>query len=346
MDEAATQKTADSIMNVLNAGVPFDSIAKKYNQTGEAQWITSAQYENALLDDNNLKFINAITTQAAGTTQQIKLSTGMAIVNVLDRRNMVEKYQVAIVKRPLDFSNDTFNKTYNDFSQFVASNKTPEEIEANAMKAGYMVQQRQDIYSSEHNIAGLSATREAFRWVFNSDTKVGEISEIYTCGNNDHLLVVILTGKNDTKYRTLESVKDFIEGEVIRDKKAGILQEQMEGCADLNAVAKLAGAQTDTVRHITFNAPVFVPSTGGSEPALAGAVAKTAKGGFAKGVKGNAGVYAFQVIAENKTAAKLDDATKQNIAQQLTSNSLRAASRYMQELFQKANVKDNRYLFY
>ena len=346
MDEAATQKTADSIMNVLSAGVPFDSIAKKYNQTGEAQWITSAQYENALLDDNNLKFINAINSQAVGTTQQIKLGTGTAIVNVLDRRNMVEKYQVAIVKRPLDFSNDTFNKTYNDFSQFVASNKTPEEIEANAMKAGYMVQQRQDIFSSEHNIAGLSGTRDAFRWVFNKDTKVGEISEIYTCGNNDHLLVVILTGKNDTKYRTLESVKDFVEGEVIRDKKAAILQEQMEGCADLKAVAKLAGAQSDTIRHITFASPVFVPSVGGSEPALAGAVAKTEKGGFTKGVKGNTGVYAFQVINETKTAAKLDDATKQSIAAQLTSNSLRAASRYMQELFQKANVKDNRYLFY
>ena len=346
MDEAATKQTADSIMTALSTGVPFDSIAKKYNQTGEAQWISSAQYENSLLDDNNLKFINAINTQAVGTTQQIKLGTGIAIVNVLDRRNMVEKYQVAIVKRPLDFSNDTFNKTYNDFSQFVASNKTPEEIEANAMKAGYMVQQRQGIFSTEHNIAGLSSTREAFRWVFNDDTKVGEISEIYTCGNNDHLLVVILTGKNDTKYRTLESVKDFVEGEVIRDKKAGILQEQMEACADLNAVAKLAGAQTDTVRHITFNAPVFVPSVGGSEPALAGAVAKTEKGGFTKGVKGNTGVYALQVIADNKSEAKLDDATKKSIAQQLASNNFRAASRYMQELYQKANVKDNRYLFY
>ncbi len=346
MDEAAAKKTADSIMTALNAGAPFDSIAKKYNQTGEAQWITSAQYENAMLDENNLKFINAINAQAAGTIQQVKLGAGIAIVNVMDRKNMVEKYQVAIVKRPLDFSNDTFNKTYNDFSQFVASNKTAEEIEANAMKAGYMVQQRQGIFSSEHNIAGLSATREAFRWTFNKDTKVGEISEIYTCGNNDHLLLVILTGKNDTKYRTLESVKEFVESEVIRDKKAALLQEQMASCADVKAVAKLAGAQTDTIRHITFAAPVFVPSNGGSEPVLAGAVAKTAKGAFTKGVKGNTGVFAFQVIGENKTPAKFDDAAKQSIASQLANNNLRAASRYMQELFQKADVKDNRYLFY
>ena len=345
IDEAA-QKTADSIMTALNAGAPFDSIAKKYNQTGEAQWITSAQYENATLDENNLKFINAINTQAVGTTQQLKLGTGIAILRVTNRRNLVEKYQVAIVKRPLDFSNDTFNKTYNDFSQFVASNKTAEEIEANAMKAGYMVQQRRDISSAEHNIAGLSSTREAFRWVFNKDTKVGEVSEIYTCGNNDHLLVVILTAKNDGKFRSLESVKDYLEDEVIRDKKAALLLEKMGTCADIKAAAKLEGAKSDTIRHITFASPVFVPFVGGSEHALSGAVAKTAKGNFAKGVKGYNAVYAFQVLGESKTEAKLDEATQQNLKAQLASQDFRNAGRFMQELYNRAGVKDNRYLFY
>lgn len=346
IDEAAAKKTADSIMTALNAGAPFDSIARKYNQTGEEQWITSSQYENAILDETNQTFVRAITTQVAGTTQQIKLGTGYAIVKVVDRRNPVEKYQVAIVKRPLDFSNDTFNKTYNDFSQFVASNKTAEEIEANAMKAGYMVQARQGIFSSEHQIANLSSTREAFRWVFNKDTKVGEVSEIYTCGNNDHLLVVILTDKNDEPYRSLKSVEDFLEEEVIKDKKASLLMDKMEACADLAAVKKMDGAQSDTIRHITFNAPVFVPAIGASEPALSGAAAKTAKGQFTKGVKGNSGVYAFQVIGESNTAAKFDDATKQNLKGQLANQNLRAASRYMQELYQKAFVKDNRYMFY
>lgn len=345
-DEAATQKTADSIMAAIKGGAPFDSIARKYNQAGEEQWIVSAQYENAVLDENNQKFIKAISAQAAGTIQQIKIGSGIAIVQVLDRKNPVEKYQVAVVKRPLDFSNDTFNKTYNDFSQFVASNKTAEEIEANAMKAGYMVQQRQSVYSSEHNIANLSGTREAFRWIFNKSTKVGEISEIYTCGNNDHLLVVILTGKNDGKYRTLEEVKDYIEGEVIRDKKADILLEQMNACNDLAAVKKLAGVQVDTVRHITFTSPVYIPSVGSSEPALSGAVARTAKGAFTKDVKGKMGVFAFQVINEENKPSKLDDTLKQTIKDQLAGQSLRAASRYMQELYQKADVVDRRYMFY
>ncbi|MBQ9286167.1 MAG: SurA N-terminal domain-containing protein [Bacteroidaceae bacterium] len=347
-DEAAAQKTADSIMTVLASGVPFDSIAKKFNQTGEEMWVSSAQYENATLDENNQKFISALSTQAVGTTQQVKLNgNAIAILRVTDRRNPVEKYQVAIVKRPLDFSNETFNKTFNDFSQFIASNKTIEDIEANALKAGYMVQQREGMFASEHNVAGLSSTREAFRWIFNNDTKVGDVSDIYTVGNNDHLLVVMLTDKNNGEYRSEDGVKDYLTTEVTRDKKAAKLQELMASANDLAAVAKLQGATAiDTVRHITFGSPVFISGVGASESALAGAVAKTAKGSFAKGVKGNAGVYAFQVVNETNNGAKLDDNAKKTASNQVAQQAMRAASRFMQELYEKAGIQDKRYIFY
>lgn len=346
-DEASAQKTADSIMTALNAGVPFDSIARKYNQTGEETWLTSAQYEGAVLDENNQKFVNALCTQAAGTTQQLKLGSGIAILRVVDRKNFVNKYNVAVVKRPIDFSNDTFNKTYNDFSQFVATYKTIEEIEANAVKSGYMVQTREGMFSTEHNVAGLPSTRDAFRWIFKDDTKVGEVSEIYTCGNNDHLLLVMLTGKNDEQYRSLESVKEYLTSEIERDKKAAMLQEKMEACNDFAAAKKVPGVlPVDTIKHVTFNAPVFLQSVGSSEPALSGAIAKTPKGQFVKGIKGNAGVFAFHVTNEKQNKPKFDDAAKDAAKAQVINQGVRASSRYTSELMELANVKDNRYLFY
>ena len=345
IDEAA-QKTADSIMTALNAGTPFDSIAKKYNQTGEETWITSAQYEGSTMDETNEQFIKALSTQAVGTTQQIKLPTAIVIARISDRRNMVEKYDVAIVKRPYDFSNDTYNKTYNEFSQFVASNKTAEEIEANAMKSGYMVQQRKNMYASEHNVAGISSTRDALRWIFNDDTKVGEISEIYACGNNDHLLVVILDGKNDGKFRSLESMKDMLQADVLRDKKASILMERLAKATDVASAAKVGEVTIDTIKHVTFSSPVFVSSVGSSEFALSGAVAKAKKGQFVNAVKGLMGVYSFQVTDEKQPEKKMDETAKGVAREQVTNSQLRAASRFMQELFERANVKDNRYIFY
>ena len=346
-NEAATKKSADSIMSVLAGGEPFDSVAVHLNQTGTATWLSSAQYEGQLLDDNNRKFILHITNQPAGTTQQVSFGNQINIVRVLDRRNMVEKYDVAIVKRTIDFSDDTYNRTYNDFSQFIASARTIDEIEAQAMKAGYMVQQRQSISGSEHNIAGLSSTREAFRWTFADDTHVGDVSDIYTCGNNDHLLVVMLTAKNDGHYRTLESVRDYVEGEALRDKKAAMLQTRMADVANLAAAAKLEGAiSADTVRHITFSSPVFVSAIGSREPALSGAVAHAANGAFVAGVKGNAAVYAFQVIGEKAPAAKTEDSARQAAKAQLNATAFRAAQSFMNVLYQRGRVTDQRYLFY
>ena len=97
----------------------------------------------------------------------------------------------------------------------------------------------------------------------------------------------------------------------------------------------------DSVRQITFSAPVFVQATGTSEPALSGAVASAKAGQFsAVPVKGNGGAFLFKVLnKKQREAAKFDAKTQQAQLKQ-------AASRFMNELYLKANVVDNRYLFF
>mgnify|MGYP002512532831 CR=1 FL=1 len=60
IDMTLAEQSADSIMNALKAGAPFDTIAKKYNQGGEKLWMASAQYEGMNIDDTNKKIIEAI----------------------------------------------------------------------------------------------------------------------------------------------------------------------------------------------------------------------------------------------------------------------------------------------
>ncbi len=89
---------------------------------------------------------------------------------------------------------------------------------------------------------------------------------------------------------------------------------------------------------------MFVASIGASEPALAGAVAATAKGKFsAKPVIGNAGVYVYQVASKTARNGKFDaKATKA----QLRQKAMQAAGNFMNELYLNAKVVDNRYLFF
>ncbi|MBU3853534.1 MAG: SurA N-terminal domain-containing protein, partial [Candidatus Paraprevotella stercoravium] len=183
-DEATNTKTADSIMTALNNGTPFDSIAKKYGQTGEKIWITSRNYEGATMGADDLKYIKAIRNGNVNELQNLKISQANIILQVTDRRAMDTKYDVAIVKCPVVFSNETYSKAYNDFSQFLAANPTLEAMEANAAKAGYQLLTQKDMFSNQHTVAGISNTSEALRWLFNEDTEVNSVSKMYECGNN------------------------------------------------------------------------------------------------------------------------------------------------------------------
>lgn len=342
-DEATNAKTADSIMTALNNGTPFDSIAKKYGQTGEKVWITSRNYEGATMGPEDLKYIKAVTNGSVNELQNLKISQANVILQVTDRRAMKTKFDVAIVKCPVTFSNETYSKAYNDFSQFLAANPTLEDMEANAAKAGYQLMTQKDMISNQHTIAGINNTNEALRWLFNEDTEVNSVSKMYECGNNDNMLVIALTGINPAGYRSKESVKEILTRAVINDKKAKQISDKMASWKSVNDAKQMAGAVVDTVKHVTFNSPVFVSATGNNEPAINGAADKATKGQFKSGIKGMAGVYAFQVLNKTKGQEKMDVKNEENM---LNSKNMRGMGQFIMDLYNKAEVMDHRYLFY
>lgn len=345
-DIAAAELTADSIMQALNAGTNFDSIAKKYNQPGTKTWLTSAQYEGMTMDENNRKFIETVTTAPVGQYNKIVLDgQGVVIVQVTDQKAMTTKYDLAVIKRKIDFSKETYGKAYNDFSSFVAGNNKAEDLEANAAKAGYSVQTISAMSSAEHYVANVHSTRDALRWIFNKDTKTGDVSPLYECGDNDHMMVIVLSGIHKKGYLTWddEQVKSFLTTEVQKDKKAAMLQEKMKAAKSIADVQKIAGAVTDTISHINFNNSAFVAKVGRSEPALSGSVTAAKKGDFKAGVKGNGAVYAFQVLDQTKTDGKFDKKAEETQAAQ---NMMRGLGSFTNELYLNADVKDHRYLFF
>jgi peptidyl-prolyl cis-trans isomerase D len=261
---------------------------------------------------------------------------------VTDRRNFIDKYDVAVIKHTIDFSKDTYSEAYNKFSQYVSENRTIDQLEKNAEKFGYRLLEREDLSNAEHNVVGIRATREAMKWIF--DAKPGDVSPLYECGNNDRLLVVALNKVHPVGYRDLASVEDVVKQRVIRDKKFDLLKTKLAGVKTI-AEAQQKGAQVDTVKQITFSAPVFVQSTRSSEPALSGAVAAAKQGQTVPApVKGNGGAYLFTVISKQEhEGAKYDEKAME---QQLKQSAMQAAGRYMQELYMKAEVTDNRYLFF
>lgn len=339
-------KRADSIYSALAADASqWEAIAKKYNQTGTKTWLTTQQYQFAPSIDKDTKtYLNTLNYASVGELKNIEMTSGNIILKVTDRKAFNTKYVAAVIKSDITFSKDTYSQAYNKFSQYVSENQTIEGLEKAAKKYGFTVETAPDTRTSQHYIAGIGATRDALKWVF--DAKEGEVSPLYECGENDNLLVVALTKVHKKGYRSLddEQVKAMVKAEAMKDKKAEKIIASVSNAKKV-ADVKAKGAQTAAVNQVTFAAPVFVQQTGASEPALSGAIAATKAGQFsAHPVKGNAGVYLFQVAKKaTRNGVKLDAKAQEA---KLAQRNMQMAGNFMQELYINADVTDNRYLFY
>lgn len=343
-DVDVARKRADSIFTALQAGADFEALAKKYGQTGTKSWLTSNQYQTMpTVDKDTRTYLEAITNSEVNALKNVAMTQANVILQVTARKAMVTKYTAAVIKKDIQFSNDTYNTAFNKFSQFVSESKTIDDLQNNAKKYGYTVQDRAGVRTSEHYVANVPATRDALKWIF--EAKKGSVSPLYECGTNDHLMVVALEGINEKGFLALsnEQVNSYIRSEVLRDKKAEQLLTKVKGVKDISQASNV-GAQVTDVDQLTFSS-AFVQATGAQEPALAGAVARTKPGSMGSAaVKGNAGVYVFKVKSKKpREGVKYDEKAYEKQAKQ---RATQMAGNYMQQLYQNAKVVDNRYLFF
>ncbi len=344
----AARASADSIQKALAAGGDFQAIAKRYGQDSTTTWFTGAMYEQAsTMSQDNRAYIEALLNGAVGSTQNIELTQGNVVIQVLNRKAMKSKAVAAVIKKEIRFSDNTYSKAYNRFSQFVTQSLASlADLQKHATKFGYTVQDLNDFATSSHTVGnvGGSGIRDAIKWIF--EAKEGQVSQLFEAGKeNDHLLVLCMTKIHPQGYRPWDDaqVKEILKREVIRDKKAEMIMAKLKGVNSI-AAAQAKGAKVSTVNQITFAAPAFIQATGAAEPALSGAVAATAQGKFCSApVKGNAGVYVFQVVKKQMRPAKYNEEQQIQMCRQ---RAMQYMGNFMQDLVFGAGVVDNRYLFF
>lgn len=339
-----TKTLADSIYNAIKEGADFVEIAKMYGQTGDTVWISSVSYEGQQVDGDNLKFLNAIISGNKNELNNLALAQANIILQVTDKKVMKDKYKVAIVKRPVEFSKETYNKAYNDFSEFIATNNTLEKVVANAEDAGYRLYPVEDLLSSTHTIGGIRGTKEALRWAFSA--KPGEVSGLYECGDNDHLVAVAVADVMPEGYRPFRLMKETIRRDVVRDKKAEKIMADLKaaGVSTFEQYKGLDNAVSDSVKLVTFAAPAYIPALRSSEPMVSAYASVGELNRLSAPVKGNAGVMVLQPYDTVKLSETFDAATEENTLENFYARM--AAQTYLNDLLKNADVKDFRYLFF
>ena len=143
----------------------------------------------------------------------------------------------------------------------------------------------------------------------------------------------------------MEAVESLLRIEAIKDKKAEIIMAGInaKNITTFDQCNTIDNVVTDSVKHVTFSAPTFVSKTRGSEPLLGAYASVTESSQLTAPIKGNSGVYMLQVYNKGKLNETFNEETEET---RIKNNTMRTISRFINDLYQKANVVDSRYLFF
>ena len=357
---AVNSKTvADSIVKAVKGGNNLSELAKKYSAQvqqyglkGDTAWVETKYYIDAKADKDSTSAYTDICQMPAGTVAYYTVpdpQTGnnvYVVTNVLATKATSTKYNVAVVKYPIHFTQETYNDKKRALFEFLAKNKSIEEIEKNANKSGYTLLEWPNFsttyaMNARMNIGGEQA-KEAFVWAFN-EAKAGEISKVYECGkNNDQLLVICVSGINDGKYLAWDNanVKATLETLVKQDKKAEKIMEQVKNVKSIADAKKVKGVE------VAMQPSIVPANISNYEPAFAGAIERTEKGKFTGAVKGSTGIIMGQVNDKKANGRTFDAVSEmQNQVRKSMNQIFGQNGNIIDALMQKAKVVDNRYKF-
>ena len=137
----------------------------------------------------------------------------------------------------------------------------------------------------------------------------------------------------------------MVRADVLRDKKAEKIMADMKAAnaTSFDQYKNMANAVSDSVKHVTFSAPAYVPTLRSSEPVV-GAYASVAEvNQLSAPIKGQGGVFVLQPYAKEKLNDTFEKETEEA---NLANMHARMASQFINDLYLKADVKDQRYLFF
>jgi peptidyl-prolyl cis-trans isomerase D len=341
-DEEAQANRADSIVKALKKGADFVELAANYQQTVTNQWIASDSYEPATITGDNALYLNKLNSMKKGEVATLKLSNVFIVLKVVDVKTPLTKYDLAIVKRPVEFSEETSNKAYNDLNAFLSLNTTVDQLKENAEDSDYRLLSYPGFQNYNHTVGGVAKSAEAIRWAF--EAKEGEVSRLYEVGNkNDHLLVVGVEKIHPRGTRSIEDAATTLSLKAINDKKYDLLKAEFAG-KSIDELKSVEGVVVDTIRFVNFNNDAFVSSLFANESTIGPSVFNLEKNELTAPMKGENCVFVAEKISDDSYSVEYDEKAESTRTRSMSSS--RISGQILEELYYQAKVVDNRYKFF
>lgn len=339
---SADNSKADSIVNAIRAGADFGELAKKYSavkqtadNNGEIGWILDGDQalDKEILSGAFSKKTNEVFT--------FKNAQGTQIIQIMDKTAPRSKVKLAILDRLVIASTKTESKIFNEAKRFAAGLKAA-DFDSIARQNNYIVRQANEIFQTNEQVLNIPQSRQIVRWVF--DNSKGSVSDVFECGSE--LIVATITEVNKSKYRTLAKVSNQISSEIIKEKKAALIIEnmnqQLKAGVTLADFAAKTNQEVKVADGVSFGGYQF--GMEGFEPAVIGKATTLELSKLSSPIKGNAGVFVVEATNIQKSEQPFNLASEKT---NLTSKYKYALpNSIMMDMRDKASVEDNRLRFY
>ncbi|MBC7411669.1 MAG: SurA N-terminal domain-containing protein [Bacteroidia bacterium] len=283
-------------------------------------------------------FNDACFAGKVGDLTVVESQFGVHIIQIMGKGAESKRVQVGIVERAVRPSNKTYQSVYAKASDFSGKNTTAETFDKAIVDGGLNKRIASDIKQLDRNIPGVNGARELIKWAYTAEKNA--ISSVFEADGK--YVIAKLTNVKDKGIATLEAVKEQVEIEVRKEKKAEQFLKEIEGATTLEVAATKLKSSVQTADNTNFGSG-YIPGLG-REVDVTAFVFAGKKGTVSKGIKGENGVYMVKV--ETITEAKpTTDNYKQN--KDMLNNQMKQRADY--ELFNalkdKIEIKDNRAKF-
>ena len=345
--KAAAKAKAQDILNKIKGGADFAALARQFGtdgtkeQGGDLGWFGQGrmvpEFEKAIFGATSVGLLPNV----------VETSFGYHVVKITAVPTK-QTYQVAEVKKTITPSDATREVAYtkaqqlkgeatnlDSFRKLVTKDKTLQKQEA------------KNLDRAARAVNNLQNARELVRWAFGfnqngSETKVGDISDVYEMG--DQYVIAALTDQRAQGTATVANLKPELSALVRNEEKAKQIIAKLPKAGTLEEMAAKYGptAQVNTAQGVVFGQG-SIPNVG-FEPLAVGKAFALKPGQKSAPIQGEQGVLVVEPVSTTPAAAAGDlKAVRQQLAQQ---RAQQQDGKIYEAIKAHANVKDNRTKFF
>lgn len=337
LDTASARARIDSLKNAIQRGAKFEDLATDFSADlgsakngGDLDWFVPGQMVP--------EFNNACFSGNVGDMPIVFTQFGYHLIEITDMTKRKEKVEIVNITRKIQASDETFEKAYNKASEFSIQNNKLEAFLAAAEESPELnVQSFDFVKEGDKTLGSIENPRGIIRWAY--DSEIGQVSDVYEIGNQ--FIVAALSSIKNKGILPFEEVKDRLEEEVKKEKKAEFILAKIGSAQGVDAVSKELGKNIQTTSDVSF-ANFSIPQIGPESKVL----------GIAYGlneveesdvIKGDNGIYVIRIDRISLVDPSNTDLTKNQIARSIGT---RVDYEVFEALREKGKVVDNRFKFY